>query len=228
MNVLYLGHSAFCLTGDSGHVLLVDPFLTGNPKAVRTQDSFARVDWVFVTHDHDDHLGDSFPLCQRTGATFVGIYETAMKAASLGIPVEPMSIGGTIRPGPWTATMVNAQHGAGQGHAAGYVLQWEGRTIYFAGDTALFSDMKMYGELWTIDLAVLPIGDRFTMGPEHAAKAVEWLRPGHVVPCHYGTFPLIAVDPQKFQDSVGSLATVHVLAPGQSFELPLTPRGSAR
>jgi L-ascorbate metabolism protein UlaG (beta-lactamase superfamily) len=98
-------------------------------------------------------------------------------------------------------------------------VETESKCIYFAGDTALFGDMKLYGELWDIDVAVLPIGDRFTMGPKHAARAVEMLRPSHVVPCHFNTFSFIQIDPEIFVAEVGSSAQVHVLAPGETFRL---------
>ncbi len=219
MKLRYLGHSAFSMTDGAGRTTLVDPFLTGNPKAAAAAADFQRVDRVLVTHDHDDHLGDAFPICKRTGATLVAIFETAMRAQGEGVTVEPMSIGGSIRVEGATITMVNAQHGAGLGHAAGFVVESEGTTVYFAGDTALFGDMKLFGDLWDIDLAVLPIGDRFTMGPRHAAMAVEWLRPEHVVPCHYGTFGSIDVDPQELVRLVGGAAKVHPLVPGETLEL---------
>lgn len=219
MRVQYLGHSAFFLRTRAGKTILVDPFLTGNPRASARASDFREMDFVLVTHDHDDHLGDAFPICKRTGATLVAIFETAMRAQQEGITAEPMSIGGGIHLGDMRVTMVNAQHGAGQGHAAGFMLECDGLTLYFAGDTALFGDMKLYGELWNIDWAALPIGDRFTMGPRHAAKAVELLRAKQVVPCHYATFPLIDTDPAELVQLVGSRAEVRVLAPGETWDL---------
>jgi L-ascorbate metabolism protein UlaG (beta-lactamase superfamily) len=219
VQIRYLGHSAFAVSLADGRTVLVDPFLTGNPRAAAQASDFPSVDLVLLTHDHDDHLGDSFEICRRTGATLVAIFEVAMRAAEEGIEVEPMSVGGGIDLPSMRVNMVNAQHGAGQGHAAGFVVEVEGRNLYFAGDTALFGDMRLFGELWKLDLAVLPVGDRFTMGPVHAAKAVEMLRPTHVVPCHYATFPQLLPDARQFVSLVGDRARVHALAPGETLDL---------
>lgn len=218
MNVQFLGHSAFAVRA-AGRLLLVDPFLTGNDRASAQPSDFPDVDLVLLTHDHSDHLGDSFDICKSTGATLVAIFETAMRAQEDGIAVEPMSIGGGIDRDGLRVNMVNAQHSSGEAHPAGFVLEAERKSVYFAGDTALFGDMKLYGELWDLDLAVLPTGDRFTMGPRHAAKAVELLGATHVIPCHYGTFPIILPDANEFVDLVGDSAVVHALSPGESLEL---------
>ncbi|MGQ0720596.1 MAG: metal-dependent hydrolase [Candidatus Eiseniibacteriota bacterium] len=219
MQIRYLGHSGFAVRLRDARTLLVDPFLTGNPRAAAKPGDFVRVDYVLATHDHDDHLGDSFAICRRTEATFVGVYELAMRAASEGITVEPMSIGGGIDVPGMRINMVNAQHGSGDGHSGGFVIETESKAVYFAGDTALFGDMKLFGELWSLDVAVLPVGDRFTMGPAHAAKAVELLRPKHVIPCHYATFPLLLPDASRFVQLVGQRSSVHPLAPGETFDL---------
>jgi L-ascorbate metabolism protein UlaG (beta-lactamase superfamily) len=219
LQIRYLGHSAFAIRLQDGRTMMIDPFLTGNPRAAARPEEFTRVNYVLATHDHDDHLGDSFAICRRTGATFVGVYELAMRAAGEGITVEPMSIGGGIDLPGMRINMVNAQHGSGDGHSGGFVVETEGQAAYFAGDTALFGDMKLLGELWNLDLAVLPVGDRFTMGPAHAAKAVELLRPKHVIPCHYATFPLLLPDADRFVQLVGGRSRVHALAPGETFDL---------
>jgi len=219
LEILYLGHSAFAVRLDSGRRLAIDPFLTGNPRAAAGPADLLDCDLVLVTHDHDDHLGDAFDLCKRSGATLVAIFELAMAAQEEGIPVEPMSIGGSIGLDGLVVNMVHAQHGAGRGHAAGFVLEAEGRNLYFAGDTALFGDMKLFGDLWNLDLAVLPVGDRFTMGPRHAARAVDMLRAEHVIPCHYATFPLIRPDAAEFESLARDRATIHVLSPGEMLDL---------
>jgi len=219
MEVLYLGHSAFAVRLDGGRRLAIDPFLTGNPRAAARPDDLLDCELVLVTHDHGDHLGDAFPMCKRSGATLVGIFELATAAQEEGITAEPMSIGGSIELDGLRIHMVNAQHGAERGHAAGFVLESGKHTLYFAGDTALFGDMKLYGDLWDLDLAVLPVGDRFTMGPDHAARAVSLLKPRHVIPCHYGTFPAILPDASRFVELAGELAEVHPLAPGEKLEL---------
>jgi L-ascorbate metabolism protein UlaG (beta-lactamase superfamily) len=219
VEIRFLGHSAFSLKLESGRGLLIDPFLTGNPTAAAGPDDFPELDLVLLTHDHDDHLGDAFAICKKTGATLVAIFETAMRAQAEGIAVEPMSIGGAITLENVVVNMVNAQHGAGEGHAAGFVLETEGKNLYFAGDTGLFGDMKLLGDLWKLDLAVLPVGDRFTMGPRLAAKAVELLRPRRVIPCHWGTFPIIRPDPDEFVALAKDKTQVHPLAPGESLTL---------
>ena len=218
MEIRYLGHSAFELhTG--GRRILVDPFLTDNPKAAARAEEFTEVDLVLLTHDHADHLGDTFDICKRTSATLFAVFEVATRAGEEGITVEPMSVGGGVDVEGLRVNMVNAQHSCGEGHPAGFVLEAEGKSLYFAGDTGLFGDMKLYGELWDLDLAVLPIGDRFTMGPAHAAKAVELLGASHVIPCHYGTWPLLLPDASTFVQAVGDRAKVHALAPGETLEL---------
>jgi L-ascorbate metabolism protein UlaG (beta-lactamase superfamily) len=219
VQIRYLGHSAFAVGLQDARTLLVDPFLTGNPRAAAQAGDFRQVDFVLATHDHEDHLGDSFAICRTTGATFVGVYELAMRAAAEGIRVEPMSIGGGIDVPGMRINMVNAQHGSGDGHSGGFVVEAEGKVVYFAGDTALFGDMALFGDLWDLDLAVLPVGDRFTMGPAHAAKAVEMLRPRHVIPCHYATFPLLLPDASRFATLVGDRSSVHALQPGDTFDL---------
>jgi len=219
LEILYLGHSAFAVRLDSGRRLAIDPFLTDNPRAAAKPDDLLDCELVFVTHDHYDHLGDALDMCQRSGATLVAIFELAMEAQEKGITVEPMSIGGAIDLDGLVVNMVHAQHGAGRGHAAGFVLEAEGRNLYFAGDTALFGDMKLFGDLWDLDLAVLPVGDRFTMGPRHAARAVDMLGADHVIPCHYATWPLLRPDASEFESLAGDRAAVHVLSPGEKLDL---------
>jgi L-ascorbate metabolism protein UlaG (beta-lactamase superfamily) len=219
VEIRFLGHSAFSVMLDSGRKMLIDPFLTGNPLAAAGPDEFDDHDLVLLTHDHDDHFGDAFAICKRTGATLVAIFETAMRAGDEGITAEPMSVGGAITLDSIVINMVNAQHGAGLGHAAGFVIEAEGKNLYFAGDTALFGDMKLFGELWPLDLAVLPVGDRFTMGPKHAAIAVDYLRPKHVIPCHWGTFPIILPKPDEFVALAQGKADIHPLAPGETLTL---------
>ena len=219
MRIEYLGHSAFALRLAGGRVVVIDPFLTENPRASAKPDDFLESDLILLTHDHPDHLGDSFEMCKKSGATLVAIFETAMRAQAEGIDVEPMGIGGGIDLDGMRVNMVNAQHSCGEGHAAGYVLETEGRSLYFAGDTGLFGDMRLIGELWDLDLAALPVGDRFTMGPDHAARAVDLLRPENVIPCHYATFPVLLPDASRFAELAGDRARIHALAPGEFLDL---------
>ncbi|NNE43183.1 MAG: metal-dependent hydrolase [Gemmatimonadetes bacterium] len=219
VRVQFLGHAAFAVFRSEGQVVLVDPWFTHNPSASAKAEDFARVDQVLLTHDHDDHLGDTVEICRRTGATLVAVFETAERLGADGLQVEPMSIGGGIDVDGMRINMVNAQHSSGEGHPAGFVVEVDGKNLYFAGDTGLFRDMKTIAELWELDLAVLPTGDRFTMGPAHAARAVEWLKAKHVIPCHYGTFPIILPDAREFIRLVGDRAQVHALAAGETLEL---------
>jgi L-ascorbate metabolism protein UlaG (beta-lactamase superfamily) len=219
LEIRFLGHAAFTIRLSSGKLLVIDPFLTGNPLAAAKPDELVPCDLVFVTHDHSDHIADAFPIAKKAGATLVAMFEVAMAAQEEGIAVEPMGIGGSIEIDGLVVNMVNAQHSSGVAHPAGFVFEAEGKNLYFAGDTGLFGDMKLIGDLWDLDLAVLPVGDRFTMGPEMAAKAVDLLRPKNVIPCHYGTFPIILPDPSDFVKRVGDRSRVHALAPGESLEL---------
>lgn len=215
----YLGHSAVLLEGS--RTVVIDPFLTGNPKAARRAEDLKRLDVVIVTHDHEDHIGDAHAIARRTGAAFVGIHELAVAASKAGVEdAEGMNIGGTIDVRGVRVHMTEAQHSAYTGHVAGVVVEFDGKKIHHAGDTGLFSDLKLIAEfLGPFDLSFLPIGDRYTMGPASAARAVEYLHPRIVVPIHYGTFPLIEVDPQEFVRLVGRKARVEVLAPGASIEV---------
>jgi L-ascorbate metabolism protein UlaG (beta-lactamase superfamily) len=218
VNLTYLSHSCFLVETSSAR-LLVDPFLTGNPNAPIAADEVA-CDYILVTHGHGDHFGDTLAIAERTGATVIATYEIAMYCAGKGCNVHPMHIGGahTFPFGQvkWTI----AHHGAGyegegsmqyMGTPAGLLITADGKTIYHAGDTGLFLDMQLIGEMNSIDVALLPIGDNFTMGIDDAAKALEFLKPARAVPMHYGTFDVIDVDPAAFAakaDTIGVPVTV--------------------
>ncbi|MFQ5964674.1 MAG: metal-dependent hydrolase [Candidatus Scalinduaceae bacterium] len=217
IKITFLGHSAICVKG--AKTIYVDPFLSENPTAGISIDQIDVADIVIVTHNHADHIGDAYEICKNTGAVLVGIHEIAVDAENSGIQSEGMNIGGTINMEDVTINMVNANHSSLNGHAAGVVIETEGVTIYHSGDTGLFGDMHIIGEFFNIDLAFLPIGDRYTMGIRSAVKAVEYLKPKRVIPMHYSTFPIIKADPCKFKDLVGGLAEVLILSPGESMEL---------
>ncbi len=218
MLVRYLGHSAFEIRGSK--TIYIDPFLTGNPKAAIRLEDVRHADLVLVSHDHEDHLGDAAAICKKTGATFVSTYEIATALAeSAGIAAEGMNIGGGIDLDGVRVNLVHAIHTSPTSDPAGIVLEMDGKVVYHLGDTALFGDMALYAQIWAFDLALVPIGDRFTMGPEMAARAVEFLRPKKVVPMHYDTFPVIRQDPRRFAELVGKRSQVVVLAPGESLEL---------
>lgn len=217
----YYGHSCFLLS-DGKHDVLTDPFLTGNPKAAIAAEA-VRADTILLSHAHGDHFGDAQAIAERTGAAVVGVPEVL---SLLRLPAEKlhgMNLGGTLSMPFGLVRMVLARHSSGVagGCACGYILHIGGKTVYFAGDTAIFSDMKFLGERYAIDYAMLPIGDNYTMGPEDAALAAKWLGATHVIPIHYNTWPIIAQDPKEFQRlcEAASDANVLIVAPGESVEL---------
>ncbi len=218
LKVTWLGHSAVKISGSK--TVLVDPFINGNPSAPYGVDKIGHVDFVFVTHYHGDHVGDAFAICKKTGAILVAIHEIAVEAQEKGITAEGMNIGGTVVNGGVKFNMVPALHSAEKGTPAGVVIEIDGRRIYHAGDTGLTYDMKLIGEFFKPDLSFIPIGDRYTMGVESAAKAVEFVQTRRVVPIHYNTFALINSDPLAFKARVGNLAEVLILKPGEEYALP--------
>ena len=225
VTITWYGHACF-LIETGGTKLLTDPFLTGNPLAPVTADD-VQVDYILVSHGHGDHVGDTIPIAQRTGATVIANFEVQNWVAAQGISnVHPQHIGGGFDY-PWGRVKLTiAQHGSALpdgsygGNPCGFLFYIEGRKIYHACDTGLFYDMKLIGEEG-IDLAILPIGDNFTMGPDDALRAVELIQPKQVVPIHYDTFEVIKQDPhawaERVQQSTETLATV--MQPGQSITL---------
>ncbi len=217
MEITWLGHAAVKIKGSK--TILIDPFLTGNPIASTSPEEITGVDVVIVTHDHEDHLGDSFSICKKTGATLVSIHEIAVAAEAEGIKAEGMNIGGTIRTQGVTVHMVTAHHTAEKGDPTGVVVEFDGKTLYHAGDTGLTYDMKLIAEFFKPHLSFLPIGDRYTMGIPSAVKAVEFTQTEKVIPIHYGTFPLVENDPQEFKKKASHLAEVIILKPGETYAL---------
>jgi L-ascorbate metabolism protein UlaG (beta-lactamase superfamily) len=222
----YLGHSAFLLEA-SGKSVLVDPFLTGNPAASRSA-SEVSPGTILLSHAHADHVGDTVEIAKRTGATVIATFELAGWLTNQGVEnAIGANHGGTVDFDGGSTKLVPAWHTssygddfAAPGVPAGHVVRFGGQTIYFAGDTCLFGDMQLIGEEG-LDAAVLPVGDRFTMGPKDALRAVRFLSPKLVIPCHYNTFPPITQDPQTFKQQVDAEtdATCIVLAPGESHDL---------
>ena len=221
MKLTYLGHSAVLLEAEGGKVL-IDPFLTGNPRAALSADDLDP-DLIVLTHAHGDHWGDTEAIARRTGATVVGSAEMAGSAAARGLKSHGMNVGGRHSFPQGNVRYTPALHsnsfpdGTYAGVAMGVVFEADGVSVYHAGDTALFSDMSRIGD-YGIDLALLPIGDNYTMGPEEAVEATLLLRPKVVVPVHYATFPVLLQDASSFKASVESRAgvTCHVLEPGES------------
>ncbi len=207
----YLGHAAVLLEGGD-RAVVIDPFLKGNPSATRTPESI-RADIVCLTHDHEDHFGDTESFLKR-GATFVGIHELATRFAETGYKAEGMNIGGSVEVAGVRIHMTHALHTCYTGHPVGFVVEIAGKQVYHAGDTGLTMDMKLLAEFFSIDLAFLPIGDRYTMGAASAAKAVEFTGARRAVPMHYGTWPLIEGKVREFQSKLGEKAVI--LAAGES------------
>lgn len=228
MEIRFHGHACIQLTG-GGHSVIVDPFLTGNSLAVvRAAD--IEVDYVLLTHGHGDHVGDAADIALRTGAQVIATHELAGYIGKSGAKAVGMNLGGSYKTPIARFKMVQAFHSSSvtgpdelpiyMGMPAGFLIEMAGRTILHCGDTALFGDMKLIGEQHNIDVAFIPIGDHFTMGPEDAALAAEWLKAKVVVPIHYNTFPPIRQNPEDYlalleeRDIRGK-----VLEPGETLEL---------
>jgi L-ascorbate metabolism protein UlaG (beta-lactamase superfamily) len=221
MQITWLGHACFRVSGDPG-VLYLDPFVEDNPVSPVSIEELDDADWVLVSHGHTDHYSDALRVLQQSDATLVSNFEITEDVQDQGhSKVEPMNIGGSIESQGLTIHMTEAQHssGPGLGHQAGFVVDWNGTSIYHSGDTGLFSDMQLIGDFLEPDLAMLPIGDRFTMGPSSAAAAVDYLGVDQVIPMHYNTFEYVEQDPQNFVEKVGSSADVVVLNPGETHQL---------
>ncbi len=223
--VTWYGHACF-LIETQGTRLLIDPFLTGNPLAPVRADA-VHPQYILVSHGHGDHLGDTVAIAKRTGATVISNFELNDWFVAQGVEnTHPQHIGGGFNY-PWGRVKLTiAHHGSGLpdgsygGNPAGFLFYLEGKKIYHACDTGLFYDMKLIGEEG-IDLAILPIGDNFTMGPDDALKAVKLIEPKQVVPIHYNTFDVIQQDPQAWARRVQNETSVKVVVmkPGDTLEL---------
>ena len=227
IEITWLGHGTFQLKLESGEVIVLDPWADGNP-SYPANHKFDRVDAILISHGHFDHIHDAVPLAKRFKPTMVCIFETGEWLKSKGVEnVSAMNKGGSQKVGPLNVTMTHAVHSCGiiddgriiyGGEAAGYVLRLpDDRSIYFAGDTNVFSDMALIRELYAPRLAMLPIGDLFTMSPKEAAAACRLLRPELVIPMHFGTFPPLTGRPDELSELISDLPDTGVwpLEPGK-------------
>lgn len=228
MKIQWLGHSAFLLHGKDK--VLIDPFLTGNPKAAAKHEDID-CDIVCVTHGHFDHLGDAVAIARRTGAEIACIVEMSLYFERCEVKTTGFNLGGTVKLRDTSVTMVPAFHSSSIGAPGlefsaamptGMVID-SGKVVYHAGDTAVFSDMKLVGDLYEPDVALLPIGGFYTMDPRQAALAAKLVGAKLVIPMHYGTWPLIEQDPKEFEGLVkketGSRVKVRTMTPGEVVEV---------
>jgi L-ascorbate metabolism protein UlaG (beta-lactamase superfamily) len=228
--ITYFGHSTFSLTTASGQVALIDPWVMTNPRCPDKLKKISKLDVIFLSHAHSDHLGDLLALAKQHKPQMVAIYETCLWIGSKGFEEQtrPMGKGGTQKVGEFEVNMTHAFHSNSiedngkvvyAGEPTGLVIRMPGGlTVYHAGDTSLFSDMKLIGELYKPDVALLPIGDHFTMGPREAAYATRFLGVKHVIPMHYATFPFLTGTPEQLKQQTKDITglEIHALKPGDS------------
>jgi len=225
MKLKYFSHSAFQITADGGKVILIDPFITGNPTTPINIENI-KADYIILTHAHGDHIGDAFDIAKKCDSLIIAVNELADYSIGKGLRAHNMHIGGSYNFDFGRVKFTIAHHGSltpdGQygGEPAGVIITINGKSIYHTGDTGLFYDMKLIGEMDSIDYMLLPIGDNFTMGITDAVKAVELANPGVAIPMHYNTFPVIEADPEEFKNKVESVGKgCLVLEYGQEIDL---------
>ena len=229
VRITWLGHATFQIEIGQGETVIIDPWLEGNPAYPKSH-SLSRLDAMLLTHGHFDHINDAIPLGKRFCPKVVGIFELCHWLASKGVEnTLPMNKGGTQQVGSLKVTMTHADHSCGildgdqilyGGEACGYVVELpDGRRFYHAGDTNVFGDMELIRELYNPELAMLPIGDLFTMSPREAAMACRFLRPKKVIPMHFGTFPPLVGRPEQLRALLKDQPGIEVVAlePGKTF-----------
>lgn len=225
--ITWLGHATVLIQTAGGTNILIDPFIAQNPKYPKGFVLPAKIQYILLTHGHGDHISDTVPVATQHGSTVVAIYELAAYVAAKGVASTiGMNLGGTVQLDEVAATMVEAKHSAAAqdehgthyvGVAAGFVLTITGGPVlYHAGDTAVFGDMKLIGELYHPEVAMLPIGGHYTMGPKEASMATRLLEPKIVIPLHFGTFPPLKGTPEELAALVDSNVQVMRLEPGEA------------
>jgi L-ascorbate metabolism protein UlaG (beta-lactamase superfamily) len=225
MKLKYFSHSAFQITTKDGEKILIDPFLDGNPTSqVKSDDVSA--EYIVLTHAHGDHIGDTFKIAKKCNSTVIAVNELANYCAEKGTKAHNMHMGGAYNFSFGKVKFTIAHHGSQTpdghyaGEPAGVLLTIDGKTVYHTGDTGLFYDMKLIGEMNPVDYMLVPIGDNFTMGIDDAVKAVELVNPKNVIPMHYNTFPVIEEDPEAFKSRIEKTGKkCRVLKFGEEIEL---------
>lgn len=226
MKFTFLGHACFTIESN-GTTLLFDPFISGNLKASGINIADVKCDYILITHGHGDHIADAVAIAQANGATCISSFEVIQWLGNQGVDKgHPMNLGGKWNFDFGTVKMVNALHsssfpdGSYAGPASGFILEWDEKTLYFAGDTALMADMNRWGESYDFDHVILPVGDNFTMGFEDAALAAKRLRSQQAIGVHFDTFPYIEIDHAAAIDAFAAKG-IHLTLPeiGQSIEL---------
>lgn len=224
IHLTFLGHSGWMIQRGR-FTILIDPFLEGNP-VTKHKTSDIKADFIIVTHAHGDHLGDAIPIAKRTGAVIISNFEITQYCEKHGATTHGMHIGGSHEFAFGKVKLTPAWHGSSfpdgtyGGTPAGCLIMMDGKTIYHSGDTGLFMDMQLIGEMNPVDLALLPIGDNYTMGIDDAVKAVSFLKPKMVVPMHYNTFDVIKADPNDFIKRIELLGVkAKALSPGETVQL---------
>lgn len=225
MKLRYFSHSAFQITTDNGKKILIDPFLDGNPTSPVKENEVSG-DYIILTHAHGDHLGSAFQIAKRCGSLIICVFELSNYCIEKGFNAHGMHIGGSHNFDFGKVKFTIAHHGSATsdgvyaGNPAGVIVTINGKIIYHTGDTGLFYDMKLIGEMNQIDYMLLPIGDNFTMGIDDAVKAVELANPKVAIPMHYNTFDVISTDPDLFKKKIEAIGKKSiVLKYGQEIEL---------